>query len=100
MVPGSCTGRLEELDEMFRDDLLLAWLQHERVHTQAISRSFEHNRRFAAPQLLGSILGTQIDAAGIPVDLHVRHVVGNVGNVKGGADAGDSSDFGGYEIEA
>jgi hypothetical protein len=46
MVPDSCTVRLQELDEMFRDDFLLAWLQHERVHGQAIGRSFEHDRRF------------------------------------------------------
>ncbi len=41
-----------------------------------------------------------MDAPRIPIDQHMRNMVGNIGDIEGGADAGNLGDFTGHEIKA
>ena len=75
--------RTQHFSQLPRSSLVLTRLQHERAHgePEPALASADHDGRLGIPQQLRHLPRLQRDP-GIPRDLHVGHVIGDVRNGK------------------
>src|SRR5580704_13063976 len=84
----------EKLDQVFGDNFFFAGLEHEGVHAESVGAAFEHDGGLAAAELFRSILGIELNVTGVPLDVHVRDVIGDVWNRIRCGDTGDAGHLG------
>ena len=84
---------------MFGDNFFFAGLSMKEFILESGQGGFQARWRLAVAELFGSIFGIELNVTGVPLDVHVRDVIGDVWNRIGRGDTGDVGHLGRNRLE-